>query len=299
MANEVIFIGPSSLTAYFTVRNSSGNIWNTNAVAFEAPGGNQPYYAIPLTEDGVGSGFYQGNFPVLIPAPSTYTITIFQQSGGSPSVSDQNLGAGQYYWVGAGGASATDWITLAYLKTYLNLTSSTSDALLAQLITNASEALNQSLQRIITLTFYYEPSDGTGYSFLSAENYPLQSLSYVIQNYQQNNPTTFQGNQFVYNAEGTIRWSQPANKSYFATGFQNYLLSYQAGYNPVPSDLQLACCMYCQFLYFYSMKDPTVTDKKAKDVSIAYGRALMGDFSDSIFAPIEAILKRYRSIAAN
>jgi hypothetical protein len=293
--NEIQFIGPQSLTTYFTVRNLIDQIWNTHTLAFETPVNiNQHYYAVSLVEQGVGTGYYTGNFPSTIPVANTYNITIFQQLGGSPAVSDTSIGAGPYFWSGSGNGG--DYITLAVLKTYLRITVTTYDTLLAQLITQASAALDQALQRTITLAFYYEVLDGTGYSFLKTTNYPIQNISTIIQNYQQNNPITFAGDEFVYNQQGTIRWSEPSTRAGFIQGFQNYLVSYSAGFNPCPQDLQLAACMYCQFLYYYSQKDPTITNKHAKDVSVDYGRALMGDFSSNLFAPIQAILERYKQI---
>lgn len=300
MSQEINLKSAITSPQYAAILNSSGLIWNTNSHAFESVNNtNWHYYAIPLVASGVGNNYYVADFPALIVTAGVYVIKLYEQLSTTPVYTDTLLVSGFYNWQNTSTQVASNWITLSALKTYLNITNTNYDAQLNQIIPQASLTLSDALRRRIALTFYYEALDGSGYSFLRTSNYPITSLTSITNLYSPTNAIYYAGSQFVFNQEGTIKWSPQTYQSpqNFASGFQNYLVAYQAGYNTVPLDLQLACMMYSQFLYNYSQRDLTIVNKHAKDVDIAYGRALMGDFtSDSVFTPIQAILNRYLQI---
>jgi hypothetical protein len=302
MSQELILKSPLLTVQYATVSTNSGSTWNGSTFETHNPA-HQKEYAILLDPQGVGNNYYTADFPIgneYYDVPSgVYSINIYSQLSTEPESTDTLLVSGYYNWPGTDLGPASNWVTLASLKTYLGLSNSSCDALLTSLLTQASLALTNSLQRNPSLVFYLENQDGTGFSFLKTNSYPIVSLSSVTNLRNQNNQTVYPGSFFVYNQEGTIRWNpqSPSVPQSFAQGYQNYIVAYEGGYNTIPQDLQLACCMYTQFLFNYSKKDLTVTGKTAKDVSIQYGRSLMGDFTGNIFMPIEAILKRYRQIS--
>ena len=64
----------------------------------------------------------------------------------------------------------------------------------------------------------------------------------------------------------------------------------------VPLDLQLACCVYVQFLWQRSQLNLLQDSIKNKDVSINYGTNLTGSLDD-ILQAIEPTLARYRNIS--
>ena len=285
MSSEIQLKSPLTTVQYATVYNAAGLVWNVNTVAFESfVAGNQHYYAIALSGSGVGNNYLSANFPTAIVTSGVYTINIYSQAGATPNfTNDTLLVSGYYNWPGASVGPANNYITLAALKTYLGITVSTFDTLLTQLLQQASQAITNSLLRNPFLCFYFEEYDGTGYSFLKTNNYPIVALTGLINNYQSSAPSGFTASNFIYNQEGTIRWTPSSNNAGFCPGYQNWLVAYEAGYNVIPQDLQLACCMYVQFLYFYSQKDPTITSKTAKEVTIAYGLSLAGDFTSALF----------------
>ncbi len=193
----------------------------------------------------------------------------------------------------------SDYITLSDFKLWLGtfpIVPVPSDAMMSFYITKASAILNRNLKRTIPSTSWVEQYDGQGYSFLKVDNWPITTLTQIIEDFNGINPITYVGSNFIYNTEGTIRWSERASNGSFQRGFQNYQVTYVAGYSPVPDDLQAACMMLTRFLLMYATVHPLVGAKRVKDVSINYSRLLAGDFRDPLTADIEQILATYREI---
>lgn len=97
MANELQAQNTSGKTVYAVVLNATGSVWNGTAFVTPASA-NWATYAIALAEVG-GTGLYEGNFPAV--AAGVYSVIAFQQVGGTPAVSDINLGASPFHWDGA------------------------------------------------------------------------------------------------------------------------------------------------------------------------------------------------------
>jgi hypothetical protein len=99
MAGEIQIQYASSKTVYTIIRSKNAQVWNNNTSALEVyNASNWADYVISLVEQGT-SGFYAGNFPTAITA-GVYSITAYQQLTGSPAVSDQFIGGGDYQWSG-------------------------------------------------------------------------------------------------------------------------------------------------------------------------------------------------------
>lgn len=101
MAGEVTLVAPSMpATAYFVVRNSSGQYWYTVTPAFEAyNAAHWTDYDVALAQDG-SSQNYTGTFPSAI-TTGVYQLSAYAQSGGSPSVGDVLIGTdGRFEWSG-------------------------------------------------------------------------------------------------------------------------------------------------------------------------------------------------------
>ena len=102
MANEIQIDYASGNTIYFVIRNSSGQVWNPSAQAFEdwgTDGHDADDYDLALT-DKDGSR-YVGSFDVNIPA-GRYTTQAFLQAGANPADSDSLVGTGKILWRGSG-----------------------------------------------------------------------------------------------------------------------------------------------------------------------------------------------------
>ena len=82
--------GQSGLTVYGFIRDeATGLIFNgTSMVTWNAS--NWATYAVALIEQ-TGSGYYSASFPSGLP-PSTYSVVLYQQAGGSPVSTDNELG---------------------------------------------------------------------------------------------------------------------------------------------------------------------------------------------------------------
>lgn len=87
-ANEVRAVIDGAPTAYYVIRDTSGNIWYVAGQVFEAfatGGRDMTYYDVALVDK--SAGFYVGNFDTNISA-GQYYITAHQQAGGSPADAD-------------------------------------------------------------------------------------------------------------------------------------------------------------------------------------------------------------------
>lgn len=87
-ANEVRAVIDGAPTAYYVIRDTSGNIWYVAGQVFETfatSGRDMTYYDISLTD--TSAGFYVGNFDTNVSA-GQYYITAHQQAGGSPANAD-------------------------------------------------------------------------------------------------------------------------------------------------------------------------------------------------------------------
>lgn len=94
MAAIIEAISLSGQTLYFTVHDSSGQLWNGSA--FEAfNSANWATYVIAFTEQGT-SGYYKGSFPAGISA-GKYTCVFYPSS----TYGDTTIGNSQIYWDGS------------------------------------------------------------------------------------------------------------------------------------------------------------------------------------------------------
>lgn len=90
----------SGATLYAIIRNSSGEVWNTNSEAFEAyNGSNLGDYDVPMTEQG-SSGYFAVDFPTAITEAAEYSVVSYQQAGGSPASTDKMRLSGTIPWNG-------------------------------------------------------------------------------------------------------------------------------------------------------------------------------------------------------
>jgi hypothetical protein len=135
MSNEIKFAFDKGETLYARVFNSTGQVWNTSGTpAFEDwVDGNVTDYDISLTDK--TSGQYIGNFPAT--AAGRFKVNIYEQSGGSPAITDTVVGTGEILWDGSSeifGADEDD-ITTAH---------ETTDALIVTTFTNVFNIYDES-----------------------------------------------------------------------------------------------------------------------------------------------------------
>jgi len=96
MSSEVHFLYANNQTAYFVVRNASGQVWGGSA--FESWTRGAAVYAQTLTGD--NGSYYVGDFPSSIEA-GKYVLQFFLQEGAAPANGDDYMGNERFYWDGA------------------------------------------------------------------------------------------------------------------------------------------------------------------------------------------------------
>ena len=131
-----------------------------------------------------------------------------------------------------------DLTTLAKVKEWLNITTSTDDALLTRLVSAASDYIQTLLNRTIAVTAYSDILDGTGSARLMVANYPVVTVSSVKVDGLPIPASTGVGVPgYVFNGTAiSMRGSYRFNED-----VQNVEVSYTAGYATVPAGLEQAC----------------------------------------------------------
>ncbi len=120
MAGELQFaISQAGLACYFNIRNTIGQIWNTNTNAFETyQTVNYTSYAVGATQQGAASGYYIGTMPVAIP-PGSYNVISKQSIGINPAETDPVLAEGDIQWNGLVVPSLADTATSGQISAFL------------------------------------------------------------------------------------------------------------------------------------------------------------------------------------
>ncbi len=112
MANEILISAQTGKTVYAIIFNRIGQVFRVDTFVFENYlTGNYANYVIALTQYGVSSPFYAGNFPTTIVA-GVYGVVGKQQISGSAAETDPTLGVqGDYQWNGTVGLPLSDLAT--------------------------------------------------------------------------------------------------------------------------------------------------------------------------------------------
>lgn len=139
--------------------------------------------------------------------------------------------------------AAGDLTTLDSVKQWLNVTGTTaSDALLTDLIAAASASIQKLATRTFALATYVEARNGMGGRSMAVMNFPIVSVGSVM---IDGNLIPARPNLAFYSA-GIGGWTNDLYMIYltgfeFSWGKQNVLLTYDAGYQTTPPDVEQAC----------------------------------------------------------
>lgn len=128
-------------------------------------------------------------------------------------------------------ANAIDLTTLAKVKRWLGLASNNlDDQILEDLITSCSDLIREFLGRdIVKLTYTNDVYDGTGADSIVLRQYPIISLTSVSV-----------GGSLIADAVAAGRMLRRTS-GIFPPGAGNVLVTYEAGYDPIPHGLDQAC----------------------------------------------------------
>lgn len=138
-------------------------------------------------------------------------------------------------------ANAADFTTLATLKNYLN-PGSNDDTLLQRLLTAASIAIANYINRDIVSQSYTDVIDGTGGRVMVLPNYPISAVASV----------TIDGNIIPVGSVTTsgFYFTKSAvilNGYSFCRGYGNVSITYTAGFATIPQDLEQFCIGTVQY----------------------------------------------------
>jgi hypothetical protein len=107
MSNELEGIGQSGVTTYAMVKRRGLFYDGSTFVAYATA--DRADYAVTMSELGVASGEYQGDFPPAITESGSYSYVVYQTTinPGTPTEGDTYIGGGTVDWTGTASASAT------------------------------------------------------------------------------------------------------------------------------------------------------------------------------------------------
>lgn len=142
---------------------------------------------------------------------------------------------------------AIDLISLAEVKTYLNISHSNDDSLLNSLIASVSAFIRNKTNRIFEEQSYTEDLNG-GDSYLIVSHRPIVSVA-SIKDLRDSPPSTVDAADYkVLSDQGLIAHTDTdGNLMTWEEGWQRFEVTYTAGYavspDEIPDDLKLAAKM--------------------------------------------------------
>ena len=139
----------------------------------------------------------------------------------------------------------TDLTTLANVKQWLGVTSSTDDAFLGRLISFASAFVQNYINRNILIASYSEIYDGKGGYALMLPNYPITAVSSLtIDGVSIPAASSPLVSGYTFNSARIT-----LNGYRFNSGYDNVAINYTAGFATVPLDLEQAVIEIIGFKY--------------------------------------------------
>jgi hypothetical protein len=176
----------------------------------------------------------------------------------------------------------------AWLQTGQNAFPATDDALLARLITAASQFIQTWLNRQIAQADYAEVRDGTGGDALSFRNFPATAVSFVS---IDGMPIPAAPNDGGYGAGYVFTPTVLALIGYrFTRRRQNVIIRYTAGYTVIPPDIAQACIELVCLRYRERTRIGEVSKQLGGGETVSYSQKDMSD-------DVRTLLMQYRAVA--
>lgn len=177
--------------------------------------------------------------------------------------------------------------TLADVKTYSGASDTSTDAVISQLIENASAFIERFCNRIFAITAYSETRNGNNRPRMTLNNGPISTVTSVtidsVAIVASSGPTvpgyTFDEHSVYLRPGGTYNT--------FRRDVQNVQVSYSAGFATVPYDVAQACIELIQF----KLAKRTRIDKKSE--TLGSQQTISFDLSD-IPASVRSALLSYQ-----
>ena len=184
--------------------------------------------------------------------------------------------------------SSGDLTTLANVKAYAQVTSTTDDAVLTRMITSLSTMVQTYLNRQIASQSYTDTIDGAGGYRLQFANYPVTAVSIVtvdgISIPAASLPAVSGWTGYVFTP------TQIALQGYcFTRGYSNVILNYTAGFASTPADIEEAVIELIAMRYM----ERTRIGQNSKSIA---GETISFNIKD-FPATTQTILTNYRRVA--
>jgi hypothetical protein len=163
-------------------------------------------------------------------------------------------------------AAGTELTTLANLKEYLRITTSTHDALLASLIVRVSRLLEKEWGYPVKQATYIEQHDGSGMPKL-AFRFPIVTVNNLWQSIDHvfDATTLIASSDYVVKKPSGIIYLK--NGGVFFWGFQNVKIDYDAGYAAIPGEIE-QIAIEAMARAFRRSEAPDVVSMSLKDGSM-------------------------------
>lgn len=179
-----------------------------------------------------------------------------------------------------------DLTTLANAKQWLGETTATNDALIARLISAASDYIQTWLNRTLASASYTEIRNGYDTDGIAVKNYPITAVTSVTVDGNAIPAASGQTDSgYVINEPGTMIYLRGYS---FTRGRSNVKLVYTAGFASTPNEIEQACIE----LVGLRMKERDrigVISKGMAGETITYSQK---DFSDAI----QTTLSNYKKV---
>ena len=172
--------------------------------------------------------------------------------------------------------------TLIQAKEFLKipLAELSQDGLIELLINSASETLERETNRVLAAVDLVEFQDGRRQNSISLNEYPVISVSELKTDPYNAFPasTIIPADDYFFDDDGIT-----LKNSVFSKGFKNIKISYRAGFEVIPSDIELACLWLVFWQNRIRQSDDIGRNNKSKDgESTSYSQTMPQDVRDCI-----------------
>jgi len=183
-------------------------------------------------------------------------------------------------------ANALDWLQIGS-------PSSAQSALISRLITATSTQIQKFLGYNVLAADFAKTFDGPGGKLLSLPDGPIISVASVQVGAVSIGPGTLTGvGYFIGDSVIELCGYE------FCRGRGNVAVSYRAGYEAVPADIEQACLDWLSGAWNSQDRDPTLAKIKAGDTEFDYGSATTKVGLSTLLMPpsVASVLQPYRRV---
>jgi hypothetical protein len=168
---------------------------------------------------------------------------------------------------------------------------------LTNLLTAASNIVEQFCDRSFSLSTYLDVVNGKGADWMYTRNIPVSTISYLRITDSAGTVTSVDTSEYyLYEDTGKIVFREDANGLYthFPKGNANITISYTAGYTAalMPQEIQTAVIQVAKNMYSGSVIPAGIKSEKLGDWNASY---LLGTENILIDSMVDGILQQYKT----